>query len=93
LWENHDIQAPPPFPCPRLCLILAILTLSLALTGCASLKSWFGFDDSTTVQQSAESLAVEGMDDFNVGKYHSALKNFEEIMDRFPSVLKPCWPH
>lgn len=71
-------------PVARLCLILAILTLSLALTGCASLRSWFGFDDSTTVQKSAESLAVEGMDDFNVGKYHSALKNFEEIMDRFP---------
>lgn len=71
-------------PIHRLSLILLALTLPLALTGCASLKSWFGFDESSTVQQSAESLAMVGMDDFNVGKYHSALESFEEIMDRFP---------
>jgi outer membrane protein assembly factor BamD len=74
----------PHSPVHRLYLILAVVTLSLALSGCATLRSWFGFDDSTTIQQSAESLAVEGMDDFNVGKYHSALTKFEEIMDRFP---------
>ena len=65
------------------CIVLFII-LSVSLTGCASLKSWFGFDESSTIQQSAESLAVEGMDDFNVGKYHSALEKFNEIMDRYP---------
>ena len=63
-------------------VILLILTISLS--GCATLAEWFGFDDSSTVQRSAESLAVEGMDEFNVGSYHSALENFEEILDRFP---------
>ncbi|HHO47860.1 MAG TPA: outer membrane protein assembly factor BamD [Desulfobacteraceae bacterium] len=71
-------------PALRPALTVLVLILPLALAGCASLKSWFGFDDSTTVQQSAESLAMEGMDDFNVGKYHSALNSFEEILDRFP---------
>jgi outer membrane protein assembly factor BamD len=63
-------------------VLLVILTVSLS--GCATLAEWFGFDDSSTVQKSAQSLAVEGMDDFNVGSYHSALENFEEILDRFP---------
>lgn len=61
-----------------------LLALLLSLSGCAKLSEWFGFGDSSTVQQSAESLAVEGMDDFNVGSYHTALEKFEEILDRFP---------
>lgn len=68
----------------RLSMLLLTLAMLPALVGCASLKSWFGFDESSTVQKSAEILAMEGMDDFNVGKYHSALQSFEEIMDRFP---------
>ncbi len=63
---------------------IILLCLSLSLTGCATLKEWFGFDDTSAVQQSPESLAMEGMDDFNVGSYHSALEKFEEILDRFP---------
>lgn len=74
---NHSLNN----RCAQICLILAI---SISLTGCASLKSWFGFDESSTIQQSAESLAMEGMDDFSVGKYHTALDKFEEIMDRYP---------
>jgi outer membrane protein assembly factor BamD len=64
------------------CILL--LTLAGSLSGCATLAEWFGFDDSSTVQQSAESLAIEGMENFNVGSYHSALEKFEEILDRFP---------
>lgn len=77
LFDHHTLK----FFWARTCLILAI---SVSLTGCANLKSWFGFGESTTIQQSAESLAMEGMDDFNVAKYHTALEKFEEIMDRYP---------
>jgi outer membrane protein assembly factor BamD len=68
----------------RLLLTLFVLTQALALTGCATLSKWFGFDDETTIQKSADTLAIEGMDDFSVGKYHTARKSFEEIMDRYP---------
>jgi len=68
----------------RFAVITTVFFLVTSLTGCASLKSWFGFDDGTTVQQSAASLAIEAMDEFNVGKYYKALEKFEEIMDRFP---------
>lgn len=68
----------------RCAMLGLLLVFSASLTGCASLKSWFGFEESSTIQQSAEILAQEGMDDFNVGKYFSALEKFEEIMDRYP---------
>lgn len=71
-------------PPSRIRLTILVLVLSYSLTGCTTLKSWFGFDESSTIQKSAESLAMEGMDDFNVGKYHTAIKSFEEIMDRYP---------
>jgi outer membrane protein assembly factor BamD len=67
---------------PAAALFLLLLVLSLG--GCATMKRWFGFDDSTTIQQSASSLAVEAMEDFNVGKYYAAREKFEEIMERFP---------
>jgi len=73
------------FPVPgRLALHILVLSVTISLSGCATLSEWFGFDTSSTVQKSAESLAVEGMDDFNVGSYHSALESFEEILDRYP---------
>ena len=68
----------------RYALYVLFLFLAISLSGCATLSEWFGFDGSSTVQQSAESLAVEGMDEFNVGSYHSALEKFEEILDRYP---------
>ena len=68
----------------RLTVITTLLFLTIGLTGCASMKKWFGFDDGTTIQQSAESLAIEAMEEFNVGKYYKALGKFEEIMNRFP---------
>ena len=64
--------------------IVLFLFLSVSLSGCATIKGWFGFDESSTIQQSAESLAIDGMDDFNVGKYYTALEKFNEIMDRYP---------
>lgn len=65
-------------------LLALLLAFTFFLSGCATLSEWFGFDDASTIQQSAESLAMEGMEDFNVGSYHSALEKFEEILDRFP---------
>jgi len=63
---------------------ILLLFLAVSLAGCGTLASWFGFEDSSTIQQSAESLAVEAMDEFNVGSYHTALEKFEEILDRYP---------
>ena len=68
----------------RLFLTFLFLTHAIALTGCATLNNWFGLDDESSIQKSADALAMEGMDDFNVGKYHTARKSFEEIMDRYP---------
>ena len=65
-------------------LVIVLLVALPMLSGCASVKQWFGFGDSSTTQKSAEILAVEGMESFNVGKYYSALEKFEEIMDRYP---------
>ncbi len=68
----------------RFVVIATLLFLATGLTGCATMKKWFGFDDSTTIQQSAASLAIEAMDEFNVGNYYKAREKFNEIMDRFP---------
>lgn len=68
----------------RSVLIICAILMLLGLSGCATLKKWFGFDDSTTIQQSASSLAVEAMEEYNVGKYYKAIEKFEEIMERFP---------
>lgn len=73
-----------PGPATRATGIILVLFLVFSLSGCASLKRWFGFEDSTTIQQSAASLAVEAMEEYNVGKYYKALEKFEEIMERFP---------
>ena len=74
----------PPGTWRRLALILVLLTQAAALTGCATLNKWFGFDNESSTQKSADALASEGMDDFSVGKYYTARKSFEEIMDRYP---------
>lgn len=68
----------------RLSLILLLLAQATLQTGCASLNKWFGLDDESSIQKSVESLITEGMDDFSVGKYHTARKSFEEVMDRYP---------
>lgn len=76
-----------PFPVGtwcRLALTLLFLTNALALTGCATLNKWFGLDDESSILKSVDTLTMEGMDDYSVGKYHTARKNFEEIMDRSP---------
>ncbi|HDO30037.1 MAG TPA: hypothetical protein ENG79_03120, partial [Desulfobacteraceae bacterium] len=47
-------------------LFSLMLVLILSLAGCATMKNLFG-SGNTTIQKSAASLAIEAMDDFNVG--------------------------
>jgi outer membrane protein assembly factor BamD len=67
-------------------LALAMMTAATGLSGCASLETmggWLGFG-SKPATENPEALAMEGMADFNRGKYSAALKRFVEIKDRFP---------
>lgn len=66
-------------------LIFALCSaLLIMLTGCATLGEWLGFESSQSVEKSANTIAVEGMEEFNVGDYFNALEKFEEILDRYP---------
>ncbi len=71
----------------RTCVLaLVLLTAATGLSGCATLDTmldWVGFG-SGGGPETPEALAMEGMNDFNRGKYSAALKRFVEIKDRFP---------
>ena len=71
----------------RACVLaLSLMTLATGLSGCATLDTmlgWVGFG-SGGGPETPEALAMEGMTDFNRGKYSAALKRFVEIKDRFP---------
>lgn len=71
----------------RACVLaLAMMTAATGLSGCATLDTmlgWVGFGEGST-PETPEALAMEGMNDFNRGKYSAALKRFVEIKDRFP---------
>ena len=61
----------------------------LTMPGCGLYDKYFNNDDQAEVIQdfqtdSAESLVMEGMEEFNRGKYHSALEIFQNIRDRYP---------
>ncbi len=66
--------------------LLCVVLLTISLSGCATLKDWFSFstEGKTDVQFPAERLAIKGMDDFNVGKYFTALDYFDEILRKHP---------
>ena len=68
----------------RFIILTFYCTLLTSLSGCATLGEWLGFETSQGVEKTAKSLAIEGMEDFNVGSYSTALEKFEEILDRFP---------
>ncbi len=73
----------------RTALYIVLVACCLSLAGCATMKgmfsSWtFGSDTEDETFEPAESLAVTGMDEYNVGNYAEALKAFNEIMDRHP---------
>jgi len=71
----------------RTCVLaLIMLTVAGGLSGCATLDSmldWVGFGTGSG-PATPEALAMEGMEDFNRGKYSAALSRFVEIKDRFP---------
>lgn len=68
------------------CLAGVFLACSLLLGGCSSLSEYFDFtsDAELDLQVPSKALATKGMDDYNVGKYFTALEYFEEILDRYP---------
>ncbi|OGQ88227.1 MAG: hypothetical protein A2512_02710 [Deltaproteobacteria bacterium RIFOXYD12_FULL_56_24] len=71
----------------RTCVLaLLMMTAAGGLSGCATLDTmldWAGFGTGSG-PATPEDLAMEGMEDFNRGKYSAALKRFVEIKDRFP---------
>jgi len=58
----------------------------LLLGGCSSISEYFDFtsDADLDLHVPSKALATKGMDDYNVGKYFTALEYFEEILDRYP---------
>ncbi|MBW6519753.1 MAG: outer membrane protein assembly factor BamD [Desulfoarculaceae bacterium] len=70
-------------PRPLIILLLSTLLMTTSLSGCASMNSWFGVGGEE-VQVPAESLAIKGMEAYNVGNYSAALKHFDEILNNYP---------
>ncbi len=75
---------------PRSLCSLFLLAMLLPLAGCSSMQGMFdkftfgSSGETETAQDSAQALAVKGMDAFNVGDYYEALQAFNEILDRYP---------
>lgn len=72
---------------------LLALFLLLAVSGCADLKKTFNFTSideegneiaGADLNLPAKDLLVQGMDDYNVGKYYTAVEFFNDILNRFP---------
>ena len=68
--------------------ITTVLLLLVLLSGCSELKKTFNFtsmnDPVVEEELPAKNLAIKGMDDYNVGKYFTAIEFFEEILNRYP---------
>jgi len=70
------------------------LIISLFLVaGCGSLKDAFNFtsidEEGNVIEKEdldlpAKELLVKGMDDYQVGKYFTAIESFEEILNKYP---------
>jgi outer membrane protein assembly factor BamD len=74
------------------CLILSGMLLLFFISGCSDLKNAFNF---TSIDESgkevkgdinlpAKNLLAKGMEDYNVGKYHTAIDSFQEIINKYP---------
>ena len=64
-------------------LLLSATLMTSSLSGCATMKSWFGMGGED-IQIPADSLAIKGMDAYDVGNYSAALKHFNEILNNYP---------
>jgi len=61
---------------------LLILALAASLTGCATVKGWFGKDKKP--DKPPEVMAEEGVNQLKKKKYEDAVETFERIKDRYP---------
>jgi outer membrane protein assembly factor BamD len=77
------MQSPVHIPRSFFVTLLSITLITFSLSGCATMKSWFGIGEEK-IQLPADSLAVKGMDEYDVGNYHDAAKLFNEILDNYP---------
>ena len=73
-------------------LVIASLAL-LMLGGCSDLKKTFDFTSideegneikAADIDLPARDLLLQGMDDYTVGKYFTAIEFFEKILDQYP---------
>ncbi len=82
------------YSCCNLVSVLLTLVLFLAVSGCADIKKSFNFTSideegneiakNEDVNLPAKDLLTKGMDDYNVGKYFTAIEFFEDLLNRFP---------
>ncbi len=64
--------------------LLSAALMTFSFSGCATMKSWFGMEEGEETQLPADSLAVKGMDAYDVGNYHEAAKHFTALLDHYP---------
>jgi len=75
-----------------LTLLATVLVALPLLSGCAAVADYIGFgdDEGTTKasakkqEETAESLARKGMDQYQVGHYFDAATYFDQILNRYP---------
>ncbi len=73
----------------RPCILVICLLWSLAATGCGTDLKQFYFGDlfgkgSSTIDQNAEQLAMEGMEKMKEKDYDDALKAFRKLKEQYP---------
>ena len=76
-----------------LSLLLPTLLLLVTMSGCSGFKETFNFTSidedgneivGTELNFPAKTLLSKGMDDYNVGKYFTAIEFFDDILNRYP---------
>ena len=74
-------------------LCITFIFLLFFLSGCGNLSKTFNFtqldDEGNEIEKDlggmpVQTLLVNGMEDYNVGRYFTAIEYFEEIMNRYP---------
>ncbi|MGW8193053.1 MAG: outer membrane protein assembly factor BamD [Desulforhopalus sp.] len=82
---RYIIALPIPAPCLLLCLLVI-------LGGCSDFKKAFNItsvdEEGNKIEQDLDmpvkNLLEKGMDDYNVGKYFTAVEFFDEILNKYP---------
>jgi len=72
--------------------MIALFGVTICLNGCGDLKKTFNFksideegnEEKLDLNFPAKALLSKGMDDYNVGKYFTAIEFFQEILNRYP---------